>query len=120
MTTSEFQKAPAQVMVHNAGPAAIAFAEVIDAPALMAWTFKEALFTPSSMPPLTRQVMMPLRSIPRSGRNVRPTLPKAYLESSVDECSLVWRALGQNLPCEFRAETTPLAILEIQLTTARG
>jgi hypothetical protein len=35
-----------------------------------------------------------------------------------DECALVWQAQAQGLPCEHRADVSPVALLGLRLVTA--
>ena len=96
---------------------ALAFAEVGDGIALLAWTFKDALFaaldreidaraddkhalTPEARAKAEAEVMADLLSVER------------------EECALVWRALSQNLPVFHRNDCSPLAILQCGLVRA--
>ena len=42
------------------------------------------------------------------------------LSAEFEEAALTWRAMDERLPCEFRADCSPLAILQLRLVTAAG
>lgn len=48
-------------------------------------------------------------------------IPQDLLICEREETALTWQAQSQNLPCEFRSDVSPLALLGLRLvTTARG
>lgn len=113
----EFPTMQLMVPVRSETPGAVGFAEMPDALALFAWTFKDALVAaldaeidgesddPASLSHEAREkaaaeVMADLLSVER------------------DESSLVWQAQAERLPVEHRADVNPLALLGLRLVTA--
>jgi len=93
-----------------------AFGEVPDAVALVAWMFKDALIAA-----LDREIDAEAddaASLSHEERQRREAEAQGdLLAVERDECALVWQAQAQGLPCEFRADCSPLAILGLRLIT---
>jgi hypothetical protein len=100
-------------MVHSKEIPALAFAQVIDVPALFAWTFRETLIAKLDA------------EIDAAADDANALSPEARAEAEAevladllaverDECALVWRSEGQ---VEHRADADPRALLGLALVT---
>jgi hypothetical protein len=103
--------------VHNAQPGAVAFAEVPDAVALFAWTFKDQLIKQ-----LDREIDAEAddaAALSHTERDKRLSeVQQDQLAAEYDEAALVWLGMNERLPVEHRADCAPQAILQCKLTTA--
>jgi hypothetical protein len=94
----------------------LAFSQVPDVIGLFAWMHKPALIAA-----LDAEIDAEAddgASLTHEARQLRTAETMGdLLAVERDECALVWRAMDERLPCEFRADCDPLAILQIQLIT---
>ena len=115
----EFQTRSIRSEVRGADQRALAFAEVPDAAALVAWLHKDALIAA-----LDREIATEAddaNGLSHQQRRERKAETMAdLLDIERQEAALVWLAQSQNLPVELRADISPLALLGLRLvTTAR-
>jgi hypothetical protein len=105
-----------QSQVFNAQPGATAFAEVPDAVALVAWTFKGALI--AALDAEIDAAADDPASLSSEDRQQREAeVISDILANDRDESWLTWRAMDERLPVEFRADCSPAAILSVQVVT---
>ena len=111
----EFQTQQVQSQVYNA-QAAVAFAEVPDAVALVAWLHKDALIAA-----LDREIASEADDKAALSHEAREKAEAEVMGDLLaverDECALVWQAQAQGLPVEHRADISPLALLGVKLVT---
>jgi hypothetical protein len=93
---------------------------VPDTVALIAWLHKDALIAA-----LDREIDAEgddAAALTHEQREQRESeVLSDLLSVERDEAALTWSAIEDGLPCEFRADCSPLAILQIRLvTTARA
>ena len=113
----EFQTQSLTSTVYNAQPGAVAFAEVSDAVALVAWLHKDALIAA-----LDREIASEADDKAALSHEARQKA-EAEVQGDLlaierDECALVWQARSENLPAEHRADVSVVALLSITLVTA--
>ncbi len=98
-------------------PAAVGFATVPDALALMAWLHRDALIAA-----LDREIATEsddAASLSHAEREKRLSeVQQDLLFAEYEEAALTWTALEQGLPAQHRADCSPLAILQCRLVTA--
>jgi hypothetical protein len=96
---------------------ALAFAQVPDTLALIAWLHKDALIAA-----LDREIASEAddaSSLSHEERQRREAEVMGDLAAvEFDEAALVWRAMDQKLPVDHRADISPLALLGVALVTA--
>jgi hypothetical protein len=94
----------------------LAFTETTDPIALVAWVHKDALVAA-----LDREIDAEVddgAALSHETRQQREAEVQGdLLAVERDQSALVWQAQAQGLPCEFRADCSPLAILQVQLIT---
>jgi hypothetical protein len=94
----------------------LAFSEQLHALALLAWMLKDALIAA-----LDREIASESDDANALSHEQRQQAEAQtmsdLLATEREEASLTWSALEQNLPIEFRADISPLAILQVQLIT---
>jgi hypothetical protein len=106
-----------QSSVYNTGTPAIAFAEVPDTVALLAWAFRDALIARLDAEiDAEADDAAALRHEQRQQREAEAQDDLLAIER--DESWLVWSAQAQNLPVEHRADINPVALLGVRLVTA--
>ena len=112
----EFQTQRVQSEVYGAEQRALAFAEVVNPVALVAWLHRDALIAA-----LDREISSEAddgAALSHTDRELRTSEVMGDLRAvEFDECALVWRAMSEKLPVEFRADCDPCAILQVQLVT---
>ena len=95
----------------------LAFAEVPDALALVAWLHKDELIAA-----LDREIVTEADDKAALSHEARGKAEVEVLADLLDmerqEAELVWQAQSQGLPVEHRADCDPCAILQIKLVTA--
>ena len=105
-----------QVTVYNAQPGAVGYAEVPDVLAIEAYLHKDAMIAA-----LAREITSEADDKAAMTHEARQKAEAEVLGDLLDierqEANLVWRAQGEGLPCEHRADCSPLAILQVQLVT---
>jgi hypothetical protein len=95
---------------------ALAFAEVPDAVALLAWLHRDALI--KRLDAEIDAEADDAASLSHEERQRREAVAQAdLLAVERDECALTWQAQSQGLPVEHRADVSPLAILQVRLVT---
>jgi hypothetical protein len=96
---------------------ALAFAEVPDVLALICWLHKDALIAA-----LDREIDAESDDKAALSHEARQKAEAEVMGDLLaverDESALVWQAQAQGLPCEHRADCSPLAILQLRLITA--
>jgi hypothetical protein len=111
----EFQTQRVTSEVH-AERRSLAFTEVPDALALVAWMHRDALIAA-----LDREIAVEgddKAALSHEARQQREAEAMGDLLSiEREEAALIWTAQAQGLPCEFRHDTNPLAILQLRLIT---
>ena len=99
--------------VHNA-PAAVAFAETPDTLALFTWLHADVLIAK-----LDAEIDAEADDSAALSREERQRHEAEVMEDLLaverDECALVWQAMEQGLPVEFRSDCSPQAVLGVQL-----
>jgi hypothetical protein len=112
----EFQTRRVQAEVYGAEQRALAFTEVPDTLALVAWLNKDALIAA-----LDREIAAEAddkAALSHTDRELRTSETMSdLLAVERDESALVWSAQSQSLPIEHRADCSPLALLGIALVT---
>jgi len=98
----------------------LAFTEVPDAVALVAWLHKDALIAA-----LDREINTEADDAAALSHEARQKAEAEVMGDLLaverDECALVWLAQSQSLPVEHRGDISPLALLGLRLvTTARA
>ena len=92
-----------QSQVYNTGTPAVAFAEIPDATAMIAWLFKDALIAA-----LDREINTEFDDAAALSHIDREKQESVVLADLLDierqESTLIWQAQSQNLPCEHRAD----------------
>ncbi|WP_354209566.1 MULTISPECIES: hypothetical protein [unclassified Bradyrhizobium] len=112
----DFQTQSVRSEVYNAQPGAVAFAEVPEAVALVAWLHKDALIAA-----LDREIASEADDKAALSHEARQKA-EAEVQGDLlaverDESWLVWSAQGAGLPVEHRGDCSPLAILQVRLVT---
>jgi hypothetical protein len=111
----EFQTQRLTSEVH-AEQRALAFAQVPDTVALVAWLHKDAL-----VKRLDAEIDAEAddkAALSHADRELRTAETMGdLLDIERQEAALTWSAIGQGLPCEFRADCSPIAILGLKLVT---
>jgi hypothetical protein len=112
----EFQTQRLQSQVYNTEQRAVAFTEVTDAVALACWLHRDVLIA-----------RLEAEIDAESDDNGALTHEQRELRSAEvmgdllaverDEAALMWRAMDQRLPVEFRADINPIAVLGLKLVT---
>jgi hypothetical protein len=106
-----------QSSVYNTGTPAIAFAEVPDTVALLAWAFRDALI--ARLDAEIDAEADDAAALTHEQRQQREAEAQGdLLAIERDESWLVWSAQAQNLPVEHRADINPVALLGVRLVTA--
>ena len=94
----------------------LAFSEAADVIGLVAWLHRDALIAA-----LDREIASEAddkAALSHEARQQREAETMADLLSvEREEAALIWTAQAQGLPCEFRHDTDPLAILQLRLVT---
>jgi hypothetical protein len=94
----------------------LAFTEVPDAVALVAWLHKDALIAA-----LDREIASEADDKSALSHEARQTAEAETMGDLLDierqEAALVWQAQAQGLPIEHRADISPLALLGVRLVT---
>ena len=115
----EFPRQLARAQVHNVpkAPAATAYFELVDLTALVAWLLKETLIKRLDEE-IAAEADDKAALSPEAREKAEAEVMADLLAVERDEAALVWKAMEQNLPVEFRADTNPAAILSVKLVTA--
>ena len=112
----EFQARSIRSEARGAEQRALAFAEVPDTLALVAWLHKDALIAA-----LDREIATEADDGAALTHEQRQQAESEVMGDLLDierqEASLTWSAIEQDLPCEFRADCSPIAILGLRLVT---
>jgi hypothetical protein len=105
-----------QSTVYNAQPRAVAFTEVPDAVALVAWLHKDALIAA-----LGREIASEADDKAALTHEARQKAEAETMGDLLaverDESWFVWQAQSQGLPVEHRPDISPLALLGVRLVT---
>jgi hypothetical protein len=115
----EFQREMLRVQMHNIpkAPAAIGYAEAIDAVAVIAWLAPDLLIR--RLDAEIDSEADDKSSLSHEDRQRRESeVLLDILANDRDESFFVWQAQSQNLPVEHRSDCSPLAILQCRLVTA--
>jgi hypothetical protein len=111
----EFQTQRVTSEVH-AERRSLAFTEVPDAVALVAWLHKDALVAA-----LDREIASEADDKAALSHEARQKAEAEAMGDLLaverDECALVWQAQAQSLPIEHRADINPVALLGLRLVT---
>jgi hypothetical protein len=94
----------------------LGFSETADAVALVAWLHKDALIKRLDAEIDTEADDKAALSHEQRAKAEAETMGD-LLDIERQEATLVRQAQAQGLPCEFRADCSPLAILQVQLIT---
>ena len=112
----EFQMQRLRSDVIGAEQRALAFAEVTDTLALFAWLHRDLLIKR-----LDEEISSESddgAALSHTDRELRSAeIQGDMLDIERQEAALTWSAIEQGLPCEFRADCSPLAILQVRLVT---
>ena len=112
----EFQTQRVQAEVYGAEQRALAFSETVDAVALVAWLHRDALIAA-----LDKEIAAEAddkAALSHTDRELRTSEAMSdLLAVEGTEAALVWRAMDEKLPVEFRADINPQALLGIALVT---
>jgi hypothetical protein len=95
---------------------ALAFAEVPDALALIAWLHKDALVAALAREIDTESDDKAALSHEQRQQSEAETMSDRLATERI-EAALTWSAMEQSLPVEFRPDISPLAILQLRLVT---
>jgi len=110
----EFQTQRVTSTVYNAQQGAIAYAEVPDALAVFAWTFKDVLI--AKLDAEINAKADDRIALSHEARQLRSSeLQRDLLAVERDEAMLIWRAQSEGLPIEFSSDTNPCALLGVEL-----
>ena len=102
--------------VHSAQERGLAFAQVPDVLALFAWLHHHALL--AAIDKEIAATADDKAALSHTDRELRLAEVLAdMLATEREESALVWRAMDEKLPVEFRADINPVAILQVQLIT---
>lgn len=112
----EFQMLRVRSEVLGGAEPSLAFHEVPDAVALVAWLHKDALIAT-----LDREIASEADDKAALSHEARQKA-EAEVQGDLlaverDECALVWKAQSENLPAEHRADVSVVALLSITLVT---
>jgi hypothetical protein len=103
-----------QSSVLNTGTPAIAFAEMPDTLALVAWLHRDALFAA-----LDREIVTESDDdaalTPEARQQQEAEMQGDLLAVEREESALVWRAMDERLPVEHRNDCSPQATLQLSL-----
>ncbi len=111
-----FQTQRLQSSVYNTEKPAIAFAEVSDAVALLAWLHRDAMIKRLDAEiDAEADDAAALTHEQRQQREAEVIGDILVVER--DEAALVWSAMAQGLPVEHRADINPVALLGVRLIT---
>jgi hypothetical protein len=111
-----FQTLAVRSQVYNTEVPSVAFAELPDAVALFAWTFKDALVKRLDAE-IDAEADDKAAMSHEARQKAEAEVMADLLAVERDECALVWQAQSQNLPCEHRADVSVAALLSIALFT---
>ncbi len=92
----------------------LGFAEIPDAVALFAWTFKDQVIAKLSAE-IDSESDDAAALSPEVRKQREAEVMGDLLAVERDESTLVWRAQSENLPCEHRSDCAPQAILGVRL-----
>ena len=115
----DFQTQRVQSEVHGERRS-LAFTEVPDTVALVAWLHREALIKRLDEE-IASEADDKAALSHEARQKAEAEVQGDLLAVERDECALVWQAQAESLPCEHRSDISPLALLGLQLvTTPRG
>jgi hypothetical protein len=109
------------VQLHNIpkAPAAIGYAEATDAPALLAWLFKDAMI--ARLDAMIDAEADDKGALSHTERELRTAETMGdLLAVEREESFWVWQTQAQGLPVEHRSDINPLALLGVRLITPPG
>jgi hypothetical protein len=115
----EFQRQLARATVHNVpkAPAAVAYTELVDPVALVAWLLKDALIKRLDAE-IDAESDDAASLLPEAREKAEAEILSDILANDRAESFFVALAQSQNLPVEHRSEINPLALLGLRLVTA--
>jgi hypothetical protein len=102
-----------------ASPAVVGFVTLIDTAALMAWLHRDALLKRVDAE-ITAEADDTVALSPAKRQKQGAEVMGDLLAAERDEAALVWRAQGDGLPVEHRADASPLAVLGVKLVAAKA
>lgn len=105
-----------QVQIFNGPPEAIGYGETFDVVGLIAWALKDTLT--KRLDALIDENADDGAALSHTDRELRTSEIMADLAAvELDEGALVWAAMEQKLPVEFRSDINPVAVLQVALVT---
>jgi hypothetical protein len=105
-----------QSEVHGTTERAIAFGEAVDTVALLAFLLKPTLT--AALDKLIDEASDDKSALSHEARQLaEATVLSDLLAVERDEAALTWRAIAEQLPCQFRADISPVALLGVALVT---
>jgi hypothetical protein len=114
----EFPRVLTRAQVHNVpkAPAAVAYTELVDPVALIAFLFSDFLIAALDRE-IDAEADDPSSLSSEARAKAEAETMGDLLAVERDESALLWEAQKQGLACEHRADCSPLAILQCRLIT---